>query len=632
MYPKFRRLYIIFILSVLILIGGGQLLIQYHISALAQMQNQSDWESGLIALRYLEYGIASVMLTLLMAEMFFLFRPAIRTMRFYKKKVTLINQELQASNTQLLLGKTKLKRYVKELRKQETALKLAKQKAENASQKKGQFLATMTHEIRTPLHAVTGIAHLLLRENPKPEQLEYLEMLRFSADNLMVLINDILDFNKIEAGKIELEETTFNLTDLIQGIQQSLTYKAKEKGIKLDLAIEGDIPPYLIGDPARVSQVLNNLVGNAIKFTEKGGVSIRVAVIEKNEKFINLGFEVADSGIGIPKDKLHSIFDSFTQAALDTTRKFGGSGLGLTITKELLRLMGSEITVNSEKGEGTVFGFNLQLEKGEIPKNEVEPPLQIEQLKSYKRSIRLLLVEDNEINRAIAGKILRNWDIEIEYAENGLVALEKLKNKQYDIILMDLQMPQMDGFETANYIRSQDDVYYQSLPIIALTASATTEAKNRVRDCGMDGFITKPFKPDELFETIVSHLDIDLEVQENITEQYHLKDKIEQFCEGDQGFRRQLTELYIQAFHELKYEYKEALEQKDAKKISFVIHKHATTITLLELPHLLSEMERGRKLINTHSVDNKNIHASTARVISMCDGLLAELNASVDLV
>lgn len=629
MDPKFRQLYIIFILSVIVLIGGGQLLIQYDISLLAQAETKAAWLKGLSSLQAIEAGIALVMLGVLLAEMFFLFRPAIRTMRFYKSKVSLINQELQTSNTQLLLSEKKLKRYVGELREQEAALKLAKQKAEDASVKKGRFLSTMTHEIRTPLHAVTGIVQLLIRENPKSEQLEYLEMLRFSAENLMVLINDILDFNKIEAGKIELEETTFNLSELTHGIKQSLAYKAGEKNIGLELVTEGDIPAVLVGDPIRISQILNNLISNAIKFTDKGKVSIRIKAANEKDNLVRLDFEIADSGIGIPKDKLPYIFESFTQASSDTTRKFGGSGLGLTITKELLHLMGSEIRVNSKKGKGSVFSFTLQLEKAKQLQAHAEQVIQVERWEGH--TIQLLLVEDNEINRVIASQLLRKWNIETTYAENGLVALEKLKTQQYDIILMDLKMPKMDGYEAARAIRDIDDPYYQNVPIIALTASATTEAKNKVFANGMNGFTTKPFKPEELFQTIAEHLNFNLVVQSVSLKGYELNEKIAQFCEGDEDFKQSLTDLYALSFKELKSEYRTALEQKDTRKISFTIHKHTTTISLLELSHLLSEMERGKALVNVQDIDEKTIQTSIAKVTAMCDELLAELNFKIDL-
>jgi signal transduction histidine kinase/DNA-binding response OmpR family regulator len=629
MDPKFRQLYIIFILSVIVLIGGGQMLIQYHISLLAQAETQTAWLKGLFSLKAMEAGIAFVILCVLLAEMFFLFRPAIRAMRFYKSKVSLINQELQTSNTQLLLSEKKLKRYVTELRNQGAALRLAKQKAEDASSKKGRFLSTMTHEIRTPLHAVTGIAQLLMRENPKPEQLEYLEMLRFSAENLMILINDILDFNKIEAGKIELEETTFNLLELAQGIKQSLTYKAGEKSIGLELITDGDMPSALVGDPVRISQILNNLIGNAIKFTDKGKVSIRIKVADERDNLVRLDFEIADSGIGIPEDKLPNIFESFTQASSDTTRKFGGSGLGLTITKELLHLMGSEIRVSSKKGKGSVFSFTLQLEKAKLLQAHAEQVIQVEKWEG--RTIQLLLVEDNEINQVIASQLLRKSNIETAYAENGLVALEKLKTQQYDIILMDLQMPKMDGYEAALAIRAMKDVYYKTVPIIALTAAATTEAKNKVFECGMNGFATKPFKPEELFQTIAEHLNFNLVVQSAPLKGYELNEKIAQFCEGDQDFKQTLTELYILSFKELKSEYRTALEQKDARKISFTIHKHTTTISLLELSHLLSEMERGRALVNAQDFDENTIQISIAKVTAMCDEFLAELSFKIDL-
>ena len=628
MDPKFRQLYIIFIISVIVLIGGGQLMVQHHLSLLVQTESQAGELNGLSGLRILEAGIALITLSILLAEMFFLFRPAIRAMRFYKSKVNLINQELQTSNTQLLLSEKKLKRYVSELRQQEAALKLAKQKAEDASVKKGRFLSTMTHEIRTPLHAVTGIAQLLMRENPKPEQLEYLEMLRFSADNLMVLINDILDFNKIEAGKIELEETTFNLPELAQGIRQSLAYKAGEKGIGLELIADGDMPPALVGDPVRISQILNNLIGNAIKFTDKGKVSIRIKVATEKDNHVRLDFEIEDSGIGIAKDKLPLIFESFTQASSDTTRKFGGSGLGLTITRELLHLMGSEIRVSSKKGVGSVFSFTLHLEKSEQLQENSNQEIKAENWE--RRTIRLLLVEDNEINRVIATQLLSKWNIDSEHAENGLVALEKLKTQQYDIILMDLQMPKMDGFEAASAIRAMEDVYYKTVPIIALTAAATTEAKNKVFECGMNGFATKPFKPEELFQTIAEHLNVELAVQPAASKHHLLKEKIEQFCEGDQDFEESLTNLYCLAFKELKNEYRTALEQKDARKISYTIHKHTTTISLLELPHLLAELERGRALINAQDADEKSLQISIAKVSAICDALFAELSLTKD--
>lgn len=376
----------------------------------------------------------------------------------------------------------------------------AKDAAEKASLAKAEFLSTMSHEIRTPLNAVIGMTHLLLQEDPRKDQIENLNALKFSGENLLALINDILDFSKIEAGGVEFESTPFSIREMTKGIKQAIAFKVEEKGIGMKVIIDEAVPETLVGDPTRLSQILNNLVSNAIKFTLEGQISIEVKLVGNKNNIADLYFSVTDTGIGISSENIDKIFDSFSQATNDTTRKFGGTGLGLTIIKRLLELQKSQIHVESQPGKGTKFYFTLGLRvasSSEYGVNRWQINAETEQ--ENLQGIRILLVEDNEINVLVASKFLKKWAIDLKVAENGEVAVKDAKENDFDLILMDLEMPQMDGYEACRQIKKDKP----TVPIIALTASATTETKEKVLQVGMNDFITKPFNPNELFQVIL---------------------------------------------------------------------------------------------------------------------------------
>ncbi|CAH0995975.1 Sensor histidine kinase RcsC [Emticicia aquatica] len=386
-------------------------------------------------------------------------------------------------------------------KKIEAELILAKELAEKATQAKSEFLSMMSHEIRTPLNAIVGLTYLMQQEDISESMAENLKILQFSTDNLHVLINDILDFSKIEAGKVELESIPFDVKQLVSNIKKANQVKAEEKGNKIRLMVDDDIPNVVVGDSLRLGQVISNLVSNAVKFTRNGSITISLSYIRKFENNVLVEFSVADTGIGIPLEKQAMIFDKFTQANSATTRQFGGTGLGLVITKKLLELYGSEIQLESEAGKGAKFFFTIELEIGTEVKNKSSENTGELLNENTLKGVKVLLVEDYPINIKVATKFLEKWRVDFDVAENGLIATEKFETGKYDVILMDIQMPVMDGYTAAEKIRGVDN----AIPIIALTASATFTNQDRAFLVGMNDYVTKPFNPKELFHKIAKY-------------------------------------------------------------------------------------------------------------------------------
>ncbi|WP_282030702.1 ATP-binding protein [Winogradskyella eximia] len=381
------------------------------------------------------------------------------------------------------------------LHKKNDELIVAKEKAELASKTKANFLSTVTHELRTPLYAVTGLTNMLLDEDPKEHQIPHLKSLKFSGDYLLTFINDILQINKIEANKVELDPENFNLKNKLENVISALSNSAKDQDTTIHFNYENGLPETFIGDQLKISQILINLLGNAIKFTKDGDIWVRAYKIDQKDNMYKLRFEIEDNGIGITKEKQDHMFESFSQGSVQINRKYGGTGLGLSIVKGLIQILKGKIYLKSELGKGTTFFFEIPLEYDkEADKPQVEEVKKVNKMENLDLSnVKILIVEDNKINQMITKKILNKMDLYCDVVDNGEAAVEKVKEVAYDVVLMDIHMPGISGLEATKIIRTFD----KELTIFALTAVTLEDKMHEFGEAGFDDIISKPFKQDD---------------------------------------------------------------------------------------------------------------------------------------
>ena len=478
---------------------------------------------------------------------------------------------------------------ITEQKQTESELIKAKELAEQAVIIKEQFLTNMSHEIRTPMNGIIGFARILESTSLDNDQKQSVEAIKKASQNLMYIINDILDFSKIEANKMTLEEVRFSVSKTVHSVIELLDTTAKDKGIKLLCQISPNVCDNLIGDPTKLSQILFNLIGNAIKFTEKGFVELTVKEVKNTDSDCYLKFSVTDSGIGIPKDKIDSIFESFNQASNETTRKYGGTGLGLTITRKLVELQGGKINVESVIAKGSEFSFSLKYAKAKEIEGRIDDHNEEKISADFLKDINILLVEDNELNQLLAIKVFRKWNKEIDVADNGKIAIDKIENNNYDIILMDIQMPEMDGIELTNHIRNNMGEK-ATVPIIALTAHATVGEEAKCLENGMNDYLSKPYDFNVLLNKLYQNLNRRVEQGkalkevkkklksvENLVNFEYLRD----LADGDTEFMKTMISLFLKNTPQSLDLIMNACHSDDIQVLKDEIHKLKSSLSLL---------------------------------------------------
>jgi PAS domain S-box-containing protein len=504
-----------------------------------------------------------------------------------------------------------------------------------AQKTKDLFLANISHEIRTPINGIAGMATLLSQTPTAEEQKTYLNAIKSAADNLKVIINDILDLASIESGKLKFEKIGFNLKDLLNSLIDTFEVQTNEKGIRLELNLADEANQILIGDPVRLNQILINLISNAIKFTPTGCITLNSSLEYREKNKCTVRFEVVDTGIGIPKEKLSTIFESFSQADASVTRKYGGTGLGLTIVKQLVKLQSGRIFVKSEEDKGSSFTVLIPYPIGNRD-DIAEASIRAQKSKSYRNSLKnlsVLLVEDNDINQLYASSILKTWDCNTEMAENGYVAIEKIKNNSFDIILMDLQMPVMDGYEATKAIRMGEAPKNQT-PIIALTANATRSEIEKCLAAGMNDCIPKPFTPEDLFRVLVKHSatrigdSTMLPAVEKISPPSREKmidlSYLRTVSNNDSEFIREMITALLKSLPESIEEIRIHTKGKDWLNLARTIHKIKPSLSMMGLPSLKNKAAELEELCRSQK-ENKTISPTITLFVQQLRQAISEL-------
>jgi signal transduction histidine kinase/CheY-like chemotaxis protein/HPt (histidine-containing phosphotransfer) domain-containing protein len=467
----------------------------------------------------------------------------------------------------------------------------AKEKAEKAAFLKEQFIANMSHEIRTPLNAITGFSNLLQRTTLQSRQSEFVHSIRTSSENLLSIVNDILDFSKIEAGALRIEKRPFNLPALIHSMENMFLYRAKEKHLQFSTEIMKDVPGDLVGDPIRLTQILANLLGNAFKFTDEGSVKLSVDSQAMDAKKVRLSFTIEDTGIGIPEDKLTNIFDRFQQAASDTTRKYGGAGLGLTITKQLVEAQQGTIQVESEPGKRTAFKVTIPYERSNEKEHGILSDSHPPQL--HDEDICILIVEDNPMNQRVTELLLSEWGYRCDHAANGRIAVDMLREQSYDLVLMDIQMPEMDGYTAARQIRQELSL---DVPIIATTAHAFAGEREKCIGYGMDDYISKPIQEGELLALIKRY--VLRKKEDSASAAKSQKDELKGFdyqyvldiSKGKPEVIREMMSLFISQSGKEMEEIRTALQSNTYEEAAARVHSMKSTVNYMGFGGLFNEV------------------------------------------